>query len=77
VCPFNQPRSHSPLRAAATREPDFLARKPWPSLMEMSDLSEERWDELTRGSAVRRAGVEGLRRNAKAVLAKGGKTDPI
>lgn len=64
VCPFNQPRSNAPLRGQETGEPDFRERREWPSLVEMSELSYEKWDELTRGSAVRRTGLEGLRRNA-------------
>ena len=64
VCPFNRPRDHQPLRARETSEPDFLARREWPGLVELAQISEPRWDELTRGSAVRRAGFEGLRRNA-------------
>lgn len=65
VCPFNQPRENAPLRAQTTQEPDFLARREWPSLVELAELTEERWDDLTRGSPVRRAGWDGIRRNAK------------
>jgi epoxyqueuosine reductase len=68
VCPFNHPRPNAPLRAALTSEPDFLQPRPWPSLQELANLEEAEWDELTRGSAVRRAGLEGLRRNAKLGL---------
>jgi epoxyqueuosine reductase len=65
VCPFNAARDSSPMRSQLTSEPDFLADRPWPSLRELADLSREQWDELTRGSAVRRAGLEGLRCNAR------------
>jgi epoxyqueuosine reductase len=68
VCPFNQPRESQPLRAATTREPGFLALREWPSLAKLAALSFEEWDDLTRGSAVRRAGYEGLKANARAVL---------
>ncbi|AIE86866.1 iron-sulfur cluster binding protein [Fimbriimonas ginsengisoli Gsoil 348] len=68
VCPFNHPRPRAPLRAQVTEEPDFLAQREWPSLVELAELSYERWDHLTRGSAVRRTGIEGLRRNAGANL---------
>lgn len=68
VCPFNQPRDHQPIRAKSTGEPDFLARRSWPDLEQLSQIASEEWDELTRGSAVRRTGLEGLRRNAVANL---------
>lgn len=68
VCPFNHPRENNPLRATETCEPDFLAVRAWPSLVEMAELSEERWDAITRGSPVRRAGLAGLRRNARLNL---------
>jgi epoxyqueuosine reductase len=68
VCPFNQPRESQPDRAQFTEVEDFLKRRPWPSLKELAEISEEDWDELTRGSAVRRAGWEGLRRNARINL---------
>ncbi|MGV3616927.1 MAG: tRNA epoxyqueuosine(34) reductase QueG [Fimbriimonas sp.] len=68
VCPFNQPRPSQPLRAAPTEEEDFRDRREWPSLVELAEFGEERWDEMTRGSPVRRAGREGLRRNARINL---------
>jgi epoxyqueuosine reductase len=68
VCPFNTERASQPLRAPRTREQDFLQAREWPSLVELAKISEEEWDEVTRGSAVRRAGWEGLRRNARANL---------
>ncbi len=64
VCPFNTPRATQPLRATPTQEPDFNVRS-WPSLIELANLSEGAWDELTRGSAARRVGVEQMRRNAR------------
>jgi epoxyqueuosine reductase len=67
VCPFNNPRESQPLRASATDEPDFAIRK-WPSLVELAELSEESWDQLTRGSATRRIPRDQLIRNAKANL---------
>ncbi len=68
VCPFNQPRPSQPLRAAPTTEPDFLAQREWPTLAQLAECGEAEWDRLTRGSAVRRAGLEGLRRHARANL---------
>lgn len=64
VCPFNHPRESQPLRGRPATDPDLLARREWPSLVELAELSYEEWDVLTRGSAVRRTGWEGLRRNA-------------
>lgn len=71
VCPFNTPRESQPLRAQMTGEPDFLQRSSWPGLAELAQLSEEGWNGLTTGKATRRAGLEGLRRNAKANLENG------
>lgn len=68
VCPFNKPRPHHSLRATETSEPDFLARRSWPPLSELAEISREDWDRLTAGSAVRRAGWEGLKRNAEIGL---------
>ncbi|RYG30555.1 tRNA epoxyqueuosine(34) reductase QueG [bacterium] len=75
VCPFNQPRSSQPIRATVTREADFLRRRDWPSLRELAQISESEWDGLTQGSPVRRTGIDGLRRNARAGLASIGRPD--
>lgn len=64
VCPFNDARPSQPQRAAVTSEPDLLRHRSWPSLDRVAVLEEGDWDELTAGSAIRRAGIEGLRRNA-------------
>ncbi len=64
VCPFNEPRESQPLRASPTTEPDFLKVRTWPGLKELAQISAEDWEKLTPGSPVRRAGLEGLRRNA-------------
>ncbi len=64
VCPFNQPRESQPLRSAVTKERDFLNRRRWPNLAQLAQIEEREWDLLTQGSPVRRAGREGLRRNA-------------
>lgn len=68
VCPFNEPRASQPLRAAKASEPDFLTGRAWPGLNELAQISHEDWDGLTRGSAVRRTGLLGLRRNARINL---------
>lgn len=69
VCPFNQVRESQPERSPVTSEPDFLNRRQWPELERLRVISEPEWDDITQGSAVRRAGREGLSRNATANLA--------
>jgi epoxyqueuosine reductase len=69
VCPFNQPRENNPERGLKTEEPDFQQLRTWPNLEELSQISAEDWDELTRGTAIRRTGHEGIKRNAKINLA--------
>lgn len=71
VCPFNAPRPHHPERAVRSETADFLRKREWPRLTHLAQVSREEWDELTAGSAVRRAGHEGLRRNALANLENG------
>lgn len=68
VCPFNEQREHQPARAQTTHERDFLQLREWPDLNELAQIEVDKWDELTRGSAVRRAGLEGIRRNAQINL---------
>ena len=67
VCPFNQTRPNQPERAPVTTEPDFAPRR-WPNLKELAQISYENWDILTQGSPVRRAGHDGLKRNAQINL---------
>ena len=69
VCPFNQPRENNPERGVTTEEANFKNLRRWPSLEQLAQISYEDWDELTRGTAIRRTGHEGLRRNAKINLA--------
>lgn len=68
VCPFNQPRASQPMRAALSNEADFIARRQWPSLVQLTQIDHASWDEITRGSPVRRSGHSGLRRNAEQNL---------
>jgi epoxyqueuosine reductase len=68
VCPFNGVRPSQPLRSVVTSEPDFLSVRRFSTLVELAQISHEDWDELTQGSAMRRAGHEGLKRNAVAAL---------
>jgi epoxyqueuosine reductase len=64
VCPFNQQRESQPERAAFTSESEFEPR-PWPPLEDLIEISYEDWDRLTQGSPARRAGWDGLKRNAR------------
>lgn len=70
VCPFNQERESQPERAPRTNVADFLNKHEWPSLQELANISEYQWDVLTRGSPVRRTGLDGLRRIAHVGLTK-------
>jgi epoxyqueuosine reductase len=64
VCPFNEERERQPMRSTASVESDFRRSTGLPSLEEVVAMNQDRWDHLTRGSALRRAGIDGLRRNA-------------
>jgi len=64
VCPFNEARDSQPLRAQVTQEPGFLNVRTWPTLRQLVQVSHVEWDKTTPGSPVRRAGYEGLKRNA-------------
>ena len=68
VCPFNEERDTQPLRANLSTEEDFLNKKRWHSLEEIETLDREEWGRRTQGSAIRRAGYDGLRRNARINL---------
>jgi epoxyqueuosine reductase len=68
VCPFNIQRESQPLRAQITQVEDFYNRRGWPTAKKLTSLDEDDWDALTQGSAVRRAGYGGLRRNALKVV---------
>lgn len=70
VCPFNAPNAKQPLRARTTEVQDFLAKREWPTLKQLTMISEEDWDVLTRGSPVRRTGLDSLRRIAHVGLTK-------
>lgn len=68
VCPFNEPRPSQPLRATETTDPDFLRTCEWPPLEALAEIEADAWDALTQGRPVRRAGLDGLRRNARINL---------
>jgi epoxyqueuosine reductase len=63
VCPHNR-------RAPLCSDVDFEPRNGWfsPDPREIIEMSEDVWDHATRGSAVRRARFDGLRRNARRIL---------
>ncbi len=63
VCPHNR-------RAPLTPEKDFRPMDVWfaPDPHEIAGMKEDEWDLCTRGSAVRRARYDGLRRNAMRIL---------
>jgi len=68
VCPFNESRESQPARAPQTCESDFYGTRWWPSLVELAQISEADWNSMSSGSAIRRAGIDGIRRNAKINL---------
>ena len=68
VCPFNEVRESQPLRSETTDENDFRQQRQFPTLAELANIAYEDWNELTQGSAIRRTGYEGLKRNAQKVL---------
>jgi epoxyqueuosine reductase len=65
VCPFNKVGAHS-------READFAPRPgmAWLNLHELLGMSGEEYDQRFRGSVIRRAGLEGLKRTAGVLLEK-------
>ncbi len=69
VCPFNKTRASQPHRATITQEPDFIRKIASKTLAELQEMSKEDWDDWTRGSPLRRAGYDGIRRNARLNLA--------
>lgn len=73
VCPFNHRRASQPERAARTGEPDFQPRPAiaQPDLPALTTLSDEEFLARYAGTALMRAGAEGIRRNARALLRRG------
>jgi epoxyqueuosine reductase len=63
VCPYNA-------RAPLATDPGFMPRdgRPWVDLDAVAALTDEQVDQVFRGTAIRRAFGEGLRRNARALL---------
>ena len=79
VCPWNSPKIvqltkerdyRAEWREAEDRPeaPGDLPGTESPSLVDLMRMTREEWDAWTRGSAMRRAGYDGLRRNAAVAL---------
>lgn len=79
VCPFNndrfvqitEERDYRPDWRAAEDRPDSPADLPStesPSLVELMGMTREEWDLWTRGSAIRRAGYAGFKRNVAVTM---------
>lgn len=68
VCPFNQPRDHHPVRAAETTEPELKRRLGNIDAEWVLTATDEEIRAKIAGTALARAGVGQLRRNAEAVL---------
>jgi epoxyqueuosine reductase len=79
VCPFNNERFvqlttegdyRSDWRKAEDRPdvPEDLPETETPSLLELMRMTREEWDVWTRGSAIRRAGYAGFRRNVAVAI---------
>jgi len=69
VCPWNR-------KAPATDKREFEARPGlfWPEIDRLLDLQEDEWRRLIRGTAMKRAKVQGLLRNLMVVVANSGLT---
>ncbi|MDR3690417.1 MAG: tRNA epoxyqueuosine(34) reductase QueG [Fimbriimonas sp.] len=68
VCPFNEPRPSQPMRSAEATDPDLTKFRQWPRLEQLAVIPSEDWDRTSQGSPIRRAGLEGIRRNARINL---------
>jgi len=68
VCPFNQPRESQPGRAKFSKIEEFRRRLPVKTLNEIALMNRDQFDEFSQGSALRRTGFDGLKRNAAANL---------
>lgn len=78
VCPFNQPRTHQPLRAMPTAETRFhprdFFRQTGDRLEQILQMDEETFRRVFQGSAVKRTKRRGLLRNA--AIAAGNSCNP-
>lgn len=74
VCPWNSPKF-----VQLSREKDFAPRAhvSGRELIELMAMSEAEWDEFSRGSAIRRAGYAGFKRNVAVALGNWGSRDAV
>ncbi len=63
VCPWNSKARATDWQAFRPREEIFGL-----SIYDIARMSEEEWKAFSRASAIKRAGLEGIRRNAEAIL---------
>lgn len=72
VCPWNR-------KAPATDKPEFQPREGFvnPALTWLAEISEQEFREIFRGSPVKRAKRDGLRRNALIAIGNGGDTSTL
>ena len=68
VCPYNQPAPQSDDRAWQPR-----AGLDGPTLAELSQRSDDDWRAVLKGSPMKRAKIDGLRRNVAIAIANGGR----
>jgi epoxyqueuosine reductase len=71
VCPWNAPKFVQLTRETGYRKRSALNTDA-PDLIQLMQLNEKQWDELTRGSAMRRAGYAGFKRNIAVALGNWG-----
>ena len=74
VCPYNGPKF-----VQLTRERDFTPRDHvvGRGLIDLMRMDEAAWDELSRGSAIRRAGYVGFKRNVAVALGNWGAPEAV
>jgi epoxyqueuosine reductase len=90
VCPWNSAKfvtitreaDFDPERRERERERlreqrEALPGTTLPSLISLMRMTYEEWDEWTRGSAIRRAGYAGLRRNVAVALGNWGAAEAV
>jgi len=72
VCPWNR-------KAPATDKPEFQPREGFinPSLVWLAEISEEEFRQVFRGSPLKRAKRDGLRRNALIAIGNGGDSSTL
>jgi epoxyqueuosine reductase QueG len=66
--PNSSSNSNSKIGGAGSRHSGWLPGTDGPSLVSLMRMTREEWDVWTRGSAMRRAGYAGFRRNVAVAL---------